>query len=122
MKTEYLKAVDVAKEIRCSQSKARTIMRDEMTCLAIGTGVYRTRVVTRVEFERWKERQIEPPLAPRTIIQKRAKRGGNTFDELPPDIPRNSRGWPLPRNGIDWQRAMDERKKLEKQARKESST
>ena len=38
MKAEYLRTAEVAEELRLSLSKARQLMKDEMTCLAIGGG------------------------------------------------------------------------------------
>ena len=114
MKIEYLKTADVAEELRCSLSKARLLMKDEMTCLAIGTGIYRTRVVERAELERWKQRQIEPPMS-EAIAPPRKKRAVKTMSFLPPDIPLDSRGWPLPPHGIAWERAMAKRRQQGKQ-------
>jgi hypothetical protein len=93
MKTEYLKATEVAAEIRCSLSKARQLMKDEMTCLAIGSGAYRTRVVERVELERWKLRQLEPPLA-RTFALPKAKRASKPRPYIEEEYELDSRGWP----------------------------
>ena len=86
MKIEYLKAKDIADELRCSTSRARDLIRDEMTCLAIGQGVYRTRVVERAEFERWKRRQIEPPQQLRYIPPVNRKKTVPTVSFLPPDV------------------------------------
>lgn len=114
MKIEYLRTADVAEELRCSLSKARLLMKDEMTCLAIGTGAYRTRVVERTELERWKQHQLEPPML-ETVAPLRKKREVKTVSFLPPDIPLDSRGWPLPPHSIAWERAMAKRRQQGKQ-------
>ena len=121
MKTEYLKAKDVAEELRCSTSRARDLIRDEMTCLAIGQGVYRTRVVERAEFERWKQRQIEPPQQLHPMPPVNRKKTVHTLSCLPPDVPLDKKGWPLPPTLVARQRAQAEAEKVAKAAAKKAS-
>ena len=120
MKTEYLKAKDIADELCCSTSRARDLIRDEMTCLAIGQGVYRTRVVERAEFERWKQRQIEPPQQLLHVPVDR-KKPVRTMSYLPPDVPLDKNGWPLPPTLVARQRAQAEAEKAAKAAAKKAS-
>ncbi len=97
MKPEYLRTADVAEELRLSLSKARQLMKDEMTCLAIGSGPNRTRVVERAELERWKAQRLEPPQSVVAVTnQAKPKKTVKTPSFLPPDIPLDKRGWPLP--------------------------
>ncbi len=116
MKIEYLKTAEVAEELRCSLSKARQLMKDEMTCLAIGQGVYRSRVVERAELERWKQRQIEPPQS-RIGKLTPAKKPTRTLSYLPPDVPLDKNGWPLPPMLVARERAKAEAQKAEKARR-----
>ena len=120
MKVEYLKAKDIADELRCRTSRARDLIRDEMTCLAIGQGVYRTRVVERAEFERWKQRQIEPPQQLHNVPPVNRKWPMPTMRFLPPDVPLDNNGWPLPPTLVARQRAQAEAERAAKASAKKA--
>ena len=110
MKAEYLRTAEVAEELRLSLSKARQLMKDEMTCLAIGGGPNRTRVVERAELERWKQRQLEPPQAQAVAVMPKPRKPLKTMSFLPPDMPLDKRGWPLQPHSPAWEKAMAERR------------